>query len=380
MSTGAPLDLSYELMKDLTVLSAGRSPALSPQEGWIHTPNGPPIYSALASANTDGIDVRDNIRARVGVRLRRDPAWIRSWLRCDTADAGQQYGAVITPHPFVTVAGTAGDPTATIAALKVAVDANAAFTTIGVATQILSSYPAILEYAVPGPQMAEMWSGYSGALGNSASAPYQSLMTEARSCHWRIWGRLLGHPHWQALGTFSSWGPADYVDLNCSAFERIYVEVVWADGSVIALVGPCEVDTDRDIPIYDGQLLLDAQDSDAVRLAFPSSLTGAPYYRTTSTDPVTSTLTPTDGEMTEGLDGLTVHYGWAGGTKISVRLEVFNGSSWTRPANTDYVDIESPWCQHFELHGVKRARMDLYANASSSEVYRWYERHDKRRP
>lgn len=255
--------IGYELIKDLAVLAQGRTPILKPA-GWTFS-GGSGKPSSLAA----GIDCEGKLMALVGVRLRTTEGKRKAWLRVDTGDAGETYGFESDGWD-VTVAGVAGDPDATITALKGALEAEADFATAKNGTATISAFKSnILELEADEPVTYEIGSGVSGS-------PYQSGIAEATGVLWRVWGLPLGVDQWALLQDQGPWFTTDafaLVPIRCAGHRRLFVEILTSDGAVLAFVGAAVRDDLSDTPLEDAAALLTTAD-DTTRYSFAADEAG----------------------------------------------------------------------------------------------------------
>jgi len=248
-------EVGYQLIQELSILSQGRSPILQPQ-AWVH--NLDRTSRSIIPLSTDGIDVSSAIRAMVGVRLNKVPGEYRGWLKVHAASAGVPYGVNFfgTGVGGLTISGASSSVIQTIID-NILADFVANFTW-GSAAQVTDediiewifdgrAYPEHMPpYDPPdlfigaGTLIDEIVSNASGLAGTG----FASMVAEATSCTWRLWGIPLGREEYELIS--NSWttsaSPFGVKDVCCSGYTRLFVEVVSADGSVLPFVGPCERD------------------------------------------------------------------------------------------------------------------------------------------
>lgn len=230
-------EIGYDLVKLLAVLAQGRSPILVPQ-AWVYgVANGPPV------GLNDGVDVDGALLAKVGVRLRRSADKWRSYYRVDTATEAGEYGFLMLVNNVRVTAGAGETPATIIAALKAAADADLAFgPTWGGEATIVDGHTDVLEIAWPvegylvGQKYDDSGDGEAGA----------SIISEATSAVWRLWGLPLGVDQWAVIREEPCRHATDAFELEdalARGWRRFYLEVLGADGLCLPFIGPARADT-----------------------------------------------------------------------------------------------------------------------------------------
>jgi hypothetical protein len=248
--------ISWELIKDIAVRKAGRTPVPLPQS-WVHFPIDL-VRPIIPNKDTDGIEVTDAIVAKVGVRLNKVAGEFRGWLKVHTASAGVPYGV----QYFGTGAGSQQITGASAADVQtiidnVLADFVASFTW-GSASQVdgedLIEWlidEASNKYRPPydppdwfkGPAVTLIDEIRSDGAGMATTAN-QSMVCEATECTWRVWGIPLGMDEFELIdgNVYTSFSPYGVVDIPCAGYTKLFVEVINADGSVLPFVGPGQRD------------------------------------------------------------------------------------------------------------------------------------------
>jgi len=244
--------IDYELLKELAVLGAARRPALRPQgprsgggteSMHFALPNGKP------SSINDGValDARET-RALLGVRLQLVPDKWTAYARVDLQGGASALFSLVGEGQSGEKwqQNQAGDvsPATVIAGWIAALNLDAAF---------INAFNGGLAAAVPGdtsmltltfdtPQRL-YWLRTGAATGDV------SLGVDARTVLWRVWGLPVWHstgaPQWQLLDRGRlrvGSGANDYRWMCTHGMQRVYVEVVAADGTYVPMVGPAVVE------------------------------------------------------------------------------------------------------------------------------------------
>lgn len=367
VNTGAPAALTWDLLQEIAVLRAGRSPVVGPHQidggaaatgAWVF--EGATPAPTLA---TDGIDTRDKISALMGVRLRQSAAVRRAWLRVDNADVGELYGCAFGAgsdiHDTKTVAGVAGDPAATVAALKALLDADADFANWqGTASLVAGQANVLLyEFGTPTPIFINA--------ATQAVSPFQSLAAEASQCVWRVWGMPIGTTLWAPLldltfGTFDT--PVDLRPIDCRGFDRLYLQVVRADGAVLPLQGVRVRDDRRDTALTDSAALLEQAD-DTDLFSFPATLTGNVMdllsVAETRPDFATDGFTWV-GVDVEGVDTITAGFGRPVFiATYDVEAWHLLDAEWQRLEGGVFTGLTEAWAEQFDVRRARRFYLRL---------------------
>lgn len=248
-------EIGYDLVKLLAVLAQGRSPILVPQS-WVYgVANGPPV------GLNDGVDVDGALLAKVGVRLRRSADKWRSYYRVDTATEAGEYGFLMLVNNVRVTAGVGETPATIIAALKAAADADLAFgPTWGGEATIVDGHTDVLEIAWPvegylvGQKYDDSGDGEAGA----------SIISEATSAVWRLWGLPLGIDQWVLMRDFGGRRATqafELEDIPVAGWRRLYVEILGADGICLPLVGPARSDVIKASLLEDAAVQIAAAES-----------------------------------------------------------------------------------------------------------------------
>lgn len=259
-------ELAYSLIKEIAVLRAGRTPVVEPQ-GWVWQGAG-----ASPKALAEGVEVDGALVAWAGVRLRRDAVLHQAWLRIDQVDPAQFYGptflAPLHQRSAVLVAGGASIVT-TRDALIAALEADPDFDgTVGA----VENQDGVVALSSATPWRYRLDGVTSGA-NTQALAPYQSLALEASRCVWRVWGLPRNLDRWVPLtAPRLSYEAAEVLKLDVAGLRRIYVEVLEADGEVLALAGPCLLEGHEDIAVEQAANSMESMEE--LLYSFPTSRRG----------------------------------------------------------------------------------------------------------
>jgi len=358
MSTGGPTNLSYELMKEVAILSKGRSPAFYPQQfvynlggtAWPQDLVGQSIFDPGVPQDGDtnlGIDTRDYILAKVGIRNRLNSRLWASYYRVDLADAGENYGiswGVGTGFSTVTVPGITGDIPATTSAVLAALNGDPGFSGAGgVAAPVPDRDDLlIITFPVNTPTFFDI---------GASLAPFQSLASESIWTTWRVWGMPLGQTVWQRLHKVPSFASADAFSValvNVAGYDRIYVEVMRTEGYCLPFVAPEVRDDRRDIFLQDAAALLASRELSVQ--SFPTVSQGNLETKGTAPNimdaPESAILTALGGIKTVGMESVQVAILPQVGTTFDMVQNVYHGDVAWYPINnsilsglTSYTDI-----------------------------------------
>lgn len=344
--------IGYELVKELAVRRAGRAPVLVPQ-GWAWGANGPPM------SVTSGIEVEGATGARVGVRLRQDPAWWHGWLRIDQLTVGQLYGASFGPWgqhtitaPGLTTAQDAAD------ALVAALEGDGDFVGMGGVAQVTGLDSNIVLYKFPQPTPMFL-DGVS-----QAGTPYASFVAEASTALWRLWGLGLGQTRWALLGGLRrTQGPWALEEVSVAGLSRVYVEVVRASGAVLPFVGPGQREDRADVLLQAASQTLSAQE--AGLLAFPADAPVAVPVRVSAPEAAPSGWG--DGVALDGAGAVLASVGaLVGVTGYDLEAWVWTASGgWARANGGLWEALDGPWAERLEVGGALRFKLRVVATDGS---------------
>lgn len=255
MSTGNPfpLPLGWDGLKSAAILRQGRSPIVKPQSvaaPLAFEPNGAP------SSSGDGQDTKDLMVAWCGVRLRRTAGKRTAWYKV-LALGGGNYGVAFgSLGSFAgNWAGAGASTVATAAAVAVALEAWAPLIAVEGSANVHEDDTSVVVIEVPDLSLGPM--SLNTLVGPIALAqpPNASLIEEASTVVWRVWGRPLGQDWWTLLpgATFVACNEDQLVPIDCAGYDQLYVEVLSTDGVCVPVVGQCVRDDQRDVLLQDAQ-------------------------------------------------------------------------------------------------------------------------------
>ena len=202
-------------------------------QSWVWSHEAADNAARRPSGLSDGVDLLESQVALVGVYLRKKPDVRSTWLRVDVCSSGQTYGLTANGASIGGVAGAADAP-ATAALIKAEFEGESNFTAInGVATQL--SEDDGLDHIV----RVDLGVHVEVLIGSGqAKDEYATVVNEASTCLWRVWGLLKGLDTWViASDAFASSRPMETREVDCSPYKRIFVEVIAADGAVLPFAG-----------------------------------------------------------------------------------------------------------------------------------------------
>lgn len=219
-------DVGFELIETLSVLSAGRAPAVT-EVFSLSDVNGPP------NGTSAGIDCADAIVALVGVVLADTPTAHTNIV--DVVFNTNDYYFIDLPgigrvgDVFPADLGTALD---NLVAKLEALD--------GVSSAVGDSGTGALTITTSDPVRCSGWSAQNGAFDVSGDSTW---------ARFRVWGLPVGATRWQRLpiegepgvlvvGRFAD---RNWIErINCAGLSRLYVELMDSDGTVKGIIAPCE--------------------------------------------------------------------------------------------------------------------------------------------
>jgi len=266
--------ISYENMKQITELFAGRSPIIYPQD-WVFGGVGSGKVSSPPTTINDGIEVNDNMWAVWGVRNWRDNEKYRLLYHIHTYAVAPAYGVEFfgaAPGFVSSVAGNTDAPT-TIADLKAVLDVLATYIDpaataagCGGSAEIITDHTDMLElsldYVPPFGVYATFANEDSVLIGNTTEdITKASLIPEATQTSVRLWGLdFLGQWRLVPGAAMMVKGPRGFAATKISGFTRIYTEVVNTDGMCLPAVGWASLEQDQATLEQNAAALWDGKD------------------------------------------------------------------------------------------------------------------------
>lgn len=211
-----------ELIRELQVLTVGRNAV--PANGERTAANGKPSGDV-------GFEVKGVVNAFVGVALRDTADVLTARITIDTVVDTATFDINFDSLGVTSVIAGPSDTPATIAAALVAA-AGSTYGSIG--TLEVNGDAVVFIGADDDAVVVSAVAGSGGAMTSEV---------DSTECTWRIWYRLKDDPTWYVVAS------TERTDVDnagerfiVAGLERVYVEIVAADGTVRPAFARCEVE------------------------------------------------------------------------------------------------------------------------------------------
>jgi len=208
------MSYSYDLIKELSVLSQGREPQWVAQAP-VFAPNGPP------SSDSDGIATQNAVVALLGVGMRTGQP-TRHYITIDTFDGAADYTVTVSGDPITEAAGTTAE--STLDTLASTINASGA-----PATATMVDGRLVLDTEEPVAVSATL----TGVMAMIGDATAVDLVV------WTYSGGEWESPINGAISIERNLGERSIV----AGYERVYIEILATNGACTPRVGPCLEET-----------------------------------------------------------------------------------------------------------------------------------------